>query len=973
MTETSLQYSRKLAAVMFTDISSFSQKLAENESSAMALLKSYDGLMRILSMRFGGRVLKCVGDLFMIDFKSSVNAVRCAVEAQQRFWTYNQSRPQKERIEIRSGIHMGDVLVQDDNIVGECVTLASLIEALAEPNRILISHDIYQQIKNKLPYKVFSLGPLSFSGMPEKTEVYEILIDDIPELAVPSSGSLLIQEKHQVDPMLHPETEEAQHVEQIRQKVLQQEFESEKKRKKELEYLYAKAEKSVQRGNLDEAEKTLKEALKLNAPAVEVQAQAPDPKEAEAQKFYANAKDFVEKGALQEAEDEAKKIFQIYPLHLGAQQLLLQIDDIRQKQEKAERADSEQKEKPLDENEQKIAQLLETVRDLIEREEFQEAMFKLRELYLINPNHQEARLTEVALHEAERARGERLRNEAIQAEEVQRQLRLERIHKELKEKRERKTIARQKKHAAQYSRRTKKIIASVIGLLVLAGAVIKAIDYYFPKTASIAVVRFTSGTLSGTESDLLKAFPKLLADDISRCEHITVAAPFSTLSLEPSAAHLKTIARTMQAQYIVTGSIEKSQKGYFISCSVVDQDDHSILCSLKMDAEITDFYRVQNALVESLIKNLDLRSAVPVLERPTASPEAYDLYLRGVAVLPSVDRQMLQISAELFESALRRDRTLSDARLQAAACYYQLFDLTLKKEYLSQAEAMMHVPMQLKTNDPLAASLAARSLRYAGSIRKAKISIDEILRSAPSFAPAHEENVSILLREGKEEEAFQQAKILNSLDPRNPKTLYLLGLTSQFKHADSEAVDYYGKSIRLGYPDAELTLNLISQAQLNCGKTAQSINYYKEQLRASPNDYRLYYKIGQAHQWATQIETAQRWLKDGLTLVKEILDKNPLDAQAHAGAALFLSRLGEFSDGQAEINRALAVDSTNTEILFYAADMYSIQKNKPKALAFLKKALASDYRYAELLNIDLSFVAGDPDFRAAITSDASKE
>ncbi len=201
---------------------------------------------------------------------------------------------------------------------------------------------------------------------------------------------------------------------------------------------------------------------------------------------------------------------------------------------------------------------------------------------------------------------------------------------------------------------------------------------------------------------------------------------------------------------------------------------------------------------------------------------------------------------------------------------------------------------------------------------------------------------------------------------------YLLGLTSEFKHSDSDAVNYYGKAIRLGYPDSALALDLISQARLVCGEAGKSIDYYKEQIHSYPNDYRLYYKIGQAYQWATQIDTARQWLKDGYALAKEILDKNPLDAQAHAYAALFLSRLGEFSDGEAEINRAITADSTDADILFRTANMYSIQKNKTKALAFLKKALASDYRYAELLNIDFSFLNTDPDFKRTVYIDVSQ-
>ena len=69
------------------------------------------------------------------------------------------------------------------------------------------------------------------------------------------------------------------------------------------------------------------------------------------------------------------------------------------------------------------------------------------------------------------------------------------------------------------------------------------------------------------------------------------------------------------------------------------------------------------------------------------------------------------------------------------------------------------------------------------------------------------------------------------------------------------------------------------------------------------------------------------------------------------------------------MNRALAADSTDTDILFRTAEMYSIQKNKTKALTFLKKALVLDYRYTELLNIDFSFLSADPDFKRIVFTD----
>ena len=117
---------RKLTAIMFTDIKGFSKKMAQNEAVAFELLKTHDALLRVLAAKFDGRVIKSIGDSFMIDFASAVNAVRCAIEAQKRFSHFNKDKAELDKIEIRVGIHLGDVIIRDEDIIGDGVNIASV-------------------------------------------------------------------------------------------------------------------------------------------------------------------------------------------------------------------------------------------------------------------------------------------------------------------------------------------------------------------------------------------------------------------------------------------------------------------------------------------------------------------------------------------------------------------------------------------------------------------------------------------------------------------------------------------------------------------------------------------------------------------------------------------------------------------------------------------------------------------------------
>ena len=200
---------RKLTAIMFTDIKGFSKKMAKSETDAFELLKTHDALLRVLAAKFDGRVIKSIGDSFMIDFASAVNAVRCAIEAQKRFSHFNKEKSELDKIEIRVGIHLGDVIIRDEDIIGDGVNIASRIEAMAGPNRIWISQDVYQQVRNKIPLRVFPLGHQQLKNIPEHVEVYEILIDNIAEFATPSAKALETLAHNQEELAQKVETEEA--------------------------------------------------------------------------------------------------------------------------------------------------------------------------------------------------------------------------------------------------------------------------------------------------------------------------------------------------------------------------------------------------------------------------------------------------------------------------------------------------------------------------------------------------------------------------------------------------------------------------------------------------------------------------------------------------------------------------------------------------------------------------------------------
>ncbi|MFN0158880.1 MAG: adenylate/guanylate cyclase domain-containing protein, partial [Bacteroidota bacterium] len=139
---------RYLAAIMFTDMVGYSALMQKDESLALDLLDEHRQLLRSLFPKYVGREIETAGDAFFVEFASALQAVRCAVEIQETLFRRNKSVSQEKRIQIRIGVHIGDVVARGNNVLGDGVNIAARIEPLAEPGGICISEDVVRQIQN---------------------------------------------------------------------------------------------------------------------------------------------------------------------------------------------------------------------------------------------------------------------------------------------------------------------------------------------------------------------------------------------------------------------------------------------------------------------------------------------------------------------------------------------------------------------------------------------------------------------------------------------------------------------------------------------------------------------------------------------------------------------------------------------------------------------------------------------------------
>jgi adenylate cyclase len=166
---------RRLAAIMFTDMVGYTALTQRNEHLALGILDKHNELIRPVLSRFNGTEVKTIGDSFLIEFSSALEAAECSVEVQRAFHEFNEDA--KEKIFVRVGIHVGDVVHRGNDIFGDAVNITSRIESLAQGGEVCISEQVYAQIRNKLPFRMTKLETQQLKNVSFPVVVYKL---DLP-------------------------------------------------------------------------------------------------------------------------------------------------------------------------------------------------------------------------------------------------------------------------------------------------------------------------------------------------------------------------------------------------------------------------------------------------------------------------------------------------------------------------------------------------------------------------------------------------------------------------------------------------------------------------------------------------------------------------------------------------------------------------------------------------------------------------
>jgi adenylate cyclase len=181
---------RRLAAVLAADVAGYSRLMGINEEGTLARLKAIrKAIVDPVIASHRGRIVKTTGDGVLVEFASAVDAVRSAVEIQRGMTKQNAAVRQDERIEFRIGIHVGDIIIDDDDIFGDGVNIAARFEGIAEPGGLCMSNDAYRQVRGKVEIVCDDLGPQHLKNIAEPMHAWRVRLTGQTASAVQSGST----------------------------------------------------------------------------------------------------------------------------------------------------------------------------------------------------------------------------------------------------------------------------------------------------------------------------------------------------------------------------------------------------------------------------------------------------------------------------------------------------------------------------------------------------------------------------------------------------------------------------------------------------------------------------------------------------------------------------------------------------------------------------------------------------------------
>lgn len=170
------QPERRLTAILCADVVGYSRLVGRDETGTLARLDQARDILRTVTEAQAGRVFNLAGDGLLAEFPSALAAVQAAISAQDRLGIWASDQPEDDRMRLRIGVNLGDVVVNGGDLLGDGVNVAARLQALAQPGGICLSGAVYDQVRGRIEIGFADLGPQTMKNMADPVRVYALRV-----------------------------------------------------------------------------------------------------------------------------------------------------------------------------------------------------------------------------------------------------------------------------------------------------------------------------------------------------------------------------------------------------------------------------------------------------------------------------------------------------------------------------------------------------------------------------------------------------------------------------------------------------------------------------------------------------------------------------------------------------------------------------------------------------------------------------
>jgi tetratricopeptide (TPR) repeat protein len=525
-------------------------------------------------------------------------------------------------------------------------------------------------------------------------------------------------------------------------------------------------------------------------------------------------------------------------------------------------------------------------------------------------------------------------------------------------------------------------VAVVVILGVAAWYIYDAIrNSVAPALYSILILPASTGGDSSL-SYISDGFTEELIGDLSLVPETRVIGPSTAFAFGASSAEPGRIARALGANYFLTWAVARDSDRIGIRLSFADTATGRPVWSQRVRIHPRELSSLQEDILRSMAGAMKIKlvaaDGASLAHVVSGNEAAYDMYLRGRSLLRRGERFSPDEAIALFDGALRLDSTFLEAYSALAWAHMLSYETSAAMQQSHIAMTLGSVERGLTQGLRNSEIFRAWGLaeQFRGQYEKAQERFEQAVSMAPSDAEAQRRLALILAARGQIDAGIKAAQRSVTDDPGNIAAHMMLGQLFQFRalHTADDRDDYraalraYEQGMRLARDKSEFGSGLYADVLIHLQQSENALTILTDRVARERESYVDYYKLGRIQQSAGRpIPEWQASFVRARELLTVRLAAEPGDAVAQGYLALVHTRLGAFRDAVAAMNQAQALAPKDTDVLYLAARMYALQKDKAHAQEALGRALSRRYSLSGVLDLDFYNLYSEPEFLALLT------